>query len=306
MRSDDTGADRVERPAGAPGPQGPFLVDSHVHLWDLSLGRYPWLRTAEPGTTAWIGDYSKIRRTYILADYLDDSAGTVQAFVHVEATRGDRDPVAETRWVRSATAEWPGALSIVGRVDLRLPQAAAALDAHLETSEFRGVRMTEMPGLIDDPAFNRGFGLLASRGLSYDLNIRWPEADSALLLARRFPDTSILIDNMANPRSLGEEEFRPWSSAMARLAQAPNVAMKISGLGMADHQWTISSVRPWILAVLDLFGGDRAMFGTNWPVDSLYSSYQDLLGAYISAVSDLTPGEQHALFAGNARRLYQV
>ena len=93
---------------------------------------------------------------------------------------------------------------------------------------------------------------------------------------------------------------------MQPLAAAPNVAMKISGLGMADHGWTIERIRSWILAAIDVFSPSRCMFGSNWPVDRLYSSYGDVLDAYWEIIGDFTAAEQEALFNGTANRVFGI
>ena len=93
---------------------------------------------------------------------------------------------------------------------------------------------------------------------------------------------------------------------MATLAEAPNVACKISGLGMTDHSWTTESIRPWVLACIEVFGVERCMFGSNWPVDSLYSSYRTMLDAYREITADFSAEERAALFQTNAERYYRV
>ncbi len=93
---------------------------------------------------------------------------------------------------------------------------------------------------------------------------------------------------------------------MAALAQRPNTVVKISGLGMCDHAWTRESLRPWVESCLELWGADRAFFGTNWPVDRLFSSYGDVLDAYAELIADCTADERVALFNGNARRVFRL
>jgi predicted TIM-barrel fold metal-dependent hydrolase len=166
--------------------------------------------------------------------------------------------------------------------------------------------MAEMPDLISGAEFRRGFAALRRRGLSYDLNIAWRDAGEALDLARSSPETPIVVDNMANPSNLDWDLLVEWRRQMRRLAEAPNVTMKISGLGMADHSWTLDRIRPWVLEAIDIFGPSRCMYGTNWPVDSLYGSYRDLVSAYTTIVDAFTEAERNALFAETARRVYRI
>jgi len=285
----------------------PF-VDAHHHLWDLGHHRYEWL--LEPGTpdfTDWFGDYAAIRRSYSVDDFLADAEGSsLLKSVHVEAGWSGPDPVGETRWVQSVAdgAGIPNA--IVAYADLRQQDVEAELDRHCEQSAMRGVRMAQMEGLLADARFHRGLAALERRGLSYDLNLRWPSMEAALDLASALPDLQIIVGNTANPRSLSDEEFGPWRRGMQLLAQAPNVAVKISGLGMADHDWTVERIRPWILATIEAFGPERCMFGTNWPVDRLYSGYRALVQAYETTVAGFTHDEQEGLFSRNAERFYRI
>ncbi len=93
-----------------------------------------------------------------------------------------------------------------------------------------------------------------------------------------------------------------------RCAELPNTVCKISGLGMADHRWTVESIRPWVLACIELFGADRCMFGTNWPVDAVYASYLMTVDAYRTIVADagFDRDDQARLLSGNARGFYRI
>ena len=93
---------------------------------------------------------------------------------------------------------------------------------------------------------------------------------------------------------------------MAALARQPNTVVKISGLGMCDHTWTVESLRPWVSTCLEFWGPQRAFFGSNWPVDRLFSSYGDVLDAYAELIADFSPAEQRALFSENARRVFAL
>jgi predicted TIM-barrel fold metal-dependent hydrolase len=93
---------------------------------------------------------------------------------------------------------------------------------------------------------------------------------------------------------------------MQTLAGAPNVVIKISGLGMCDNQWTADSFRPWVLSCIEIFGIERSFFGLNWPVDRLYSSLGDVIDAYDEIVADFTPAERTALFSANAERIFRI
>jgi predicted TIM-barrel fold metal-dependent hydrolase len=97
-----------------------------------------------------------------------------------------------------------------------------------------------------------------------------------------------------------------WKRELTDLAEAPNVVIKISGLGMCDNTWTVDSIRPWVLTCIEAFGTERSFFGTNWPVDRLYSSYPDVVNAYAQIIRDFSKDEQVALFSGNAERIFRI
>lgn len=284
------------------------LVDAHHHLWDLDRHAYPWLSGGgDPATTAWLGDYAPIRRSYGLADYLRDTAGLgLVKSVHVEASWGGRETLDETAWLQATADDQGFPQAIVAAVDLRAPDAADQIERHARSANLRGIRMTQMGDLVSGSDFRRGFSIAAARGLSYDLNIRYQDVQHAVALAGDFPDATILVGNMANPASLDSEYFGHWRTAMRQLAAAPNVALKISGLGMADHAWTLERIRPWIRAAIELFGPARCMFGSNWPVDGLYGPYADLVSAVRSVISDLDEASQRSILAGTAERLYRI
>ena len=128
----------------------------------------------------------------------------------------------------------------------------------------------------------------------------------ALEVAREFPGVTLCIDHAGFPRERTPEYFELWRARMRDLASADNVVVKISGLGMVDHSWTIDSLRPWVLTCIEAFGVERSFFATNWPVDRLFSSYGDVLDAYERLISDFREDEQRALFSGNARRIFRL
>jgi predicted TIM-barrel fold metal-dependent hydrolase len=318
MRSDsgEVDADKVLVGGTAPGgdlrseqdgSRRPF-VDSHHHLWDTTSHGYPWLSDGgDPDTTEWIGDYSSIRRPYLVDDFLRDASRSgLQKSVHIDASWGGSDAIAETRWLQAISNARGFPHAIVAAVDLRAPDAESRIDRHAESPNLRGVRMTQMGDLVAGAEFRRGFAALSRRGLSYDLNIRFGDTEHALALASAFPQTMIAIDNMANPVSLGRDYFDGWKEAMQQLATAPNVVMKISGLGMADHRWTASLIRPWVLTAVDLFSPERCMFGSNWPVDGLYSDYAKVVNAVQAAISGLDATSKESIMRSVAERVYRI
>ncbi|MGD0019098.1 MAG: amidohydrolase family protein [Candidatus Limnocylindrales bacterium] len=286
-------------------------VDAHVHLWDLSLNSHGWLSDPDvlPSQEAYLGPYEAIKRDYVVADLMRDFTPLgLRKVVHVQAD-WDGDPVDETRWLQGLADDGGFPQAIVAFADLRGPAVASVLDRHLTYPNVRGIRMVGHyygTDLLQDPAFLRGFEEVSRRGLTYDLCIDWEVVEGGLALARAYPETPMVLEHVGRPLERTAGCFRQWRRALARLAQAPNVAVKVSGLGMGDHEWTADSIKPWVLEAIEIFGPDRSMFGSNWPVDSLYSDASRLIDAYREVVSALSPVDQAAFFSRTAERIYRI
>ena len=130
--------------------------------------------------------------------------------------------------------------------------------------------------------------------------------DDLLDLAGKFPNIVICVDHCAIPQARDDAYFKRWLPAVRGLAKADNVAMKISGLGMMDRLWTIDSLRPWVLGCIEAFGVDRVVFGTNWPVDRMFSSYPDIVNAYANIIAGFSRDEQLRMFSRNAERIFRI
>lgn len=288
----------------------PF-AETHFHLWELGRFHYPWLdEPGDPVKTAYLGDYRALREDWGPARLARAFEGAnVGKRVHVEADYGGPDPVEETVWLESVARATGLIDAIVAYSDLERPGVEEELDRHMAASGLvRGIRIREQPADPSDPAFGANLQALAARGLSYDMNASLGELASGRAMAAARQDLQVILCHTGDPQRRDDDYFRRWRREMHALADCPNVACKISGLGMGDHAWTIERIRPWVLETIDAFGTERAMFGTNWPVDSLYGSYLDQVGAYrtIIAQAGFGHGEQAAMLHGNAERLYRM
>ena len=282
------------------------VVDSHLHLWDLKRLRYSWL-TDDIVFTHVIGDYTRICRNYLLPDYLDDTKDCrILKAVHVQAATGHPSPVDETAWLQAVSDAAHFTIGIVGFADLREPFCARVLDAHLQYPNFRGVRMLCQPGLFQDSAFHRGMHAVAERNLVYGIDADAPQMTGAISLVAAFPQVQFVVDHLGFPKSTSPHYFGEWQQAIAKLARAPNVACKISGLSMIYHEPSAEYFRPWVQHAWACFGAERCLFGSDWPVDSLFSDFPTLLKCYSEALSPLTTAEQLSFFAGNAERIYRI
>jgi predicted TIM-barrel fold metal-dependent hydrolase len=285
----------------------PF-TDTHVHFHDLAHAtlRWDWLAPGAPPAET-IGDYSAIQaQRYVAEDFLAETRfHNVERVIHVQAALGS-DPLEETRWLQAQADRLGIPHAIVAHASLDDPALERSLAAQTEFANVRAVRDLRYDDYLADPAWLRGMEVVARHGLVLCDD---PLVEHMGLLARaaeRHPALTICIDHAGFPRQRGDAYFSDWRTGMAAIARHTNTVVKISGLGMCDHHWTIDSIRPWVMTCLDLWGPGRAFFGTNWPVDRLFSSYGDVLDAYAKLIADFTEDEQRALFSGNARRVFSL
>ncbi len=285
----------------------PF-VDTHFHLHDLKNPnlRYAWL---EPDAVhGYLGDIDAIKpQHYWIEDYIAETrfANVVKA-VHVQAALGIADPVQETAWVQRFADGTGFPQGIVAECHLAQSDAQAVLERHAAYPNLRGIRDFGPGDYLVDPAWQAGYGLLARFGLVGCIDTRPRHFAKLKRLAARFPDTPMCIDHCGIPEERTKAYFDRWLDGLRDLAEADNVTMKISGLGMFDRRWTVESLRPWVLGCIEMFGPTRVVFATNWPVDRLFSSYPDLIDAYASIIGGFSHDEQRAMFASNAELLFRI
>jgi predicted TIM-barrel fold metal-dependent hydrolase len=287
----------------------PF-IETHHHLWELDRFQYGWLQ--DPGTEVHnqtLGDYKMIRTNWGIEHLLKEFYGSnVIKSVHVEGDSGASDPVDETAWLQGIADRYGFPHGLVVYCDLEADGAEAELERHLVHANVRGVRIRSHPDDPDTPAFRAAYAALGRLGLSYELNASPGKLLSGREVARRSPEVQVILGHAGFPVERTPEYFARWQSEISALAEAENVACKISGLGMVDHGWTVESIRPWVLHCIEAFGVDRAMFGTNWPVDVLYSSYLRQIDAYRAIVAEagFSREEQERLLYRNAEKFYRI
>jgi predicted TIM-barrel fold metal-dependent hydrolase len=288
----------------------PF-TDSHVHFFDLRDPRlrYTWLMPGGDDDEAnMLGDYAAIRaERYWADDFLAETRfQDVEHVIHVQAAIGITDPVDETRWLQAFHDRVGIPHAVIGYADLAAPDARKVIERHLAFPIFRGIRDLRYDGYLTDARWEAGFAVLGEHGLVCCDDPLLEHVSAAAALAARHPDVTLCIDHALMPRQRDQAYFTAWRDGLRRLAAVPSTVIKISGLGMGDHSWSVGSLRPWVLACIEEFGTSRSFFGTNWPVDRLFSSYGDVLNAYAEIIADFTEAEQRALFSGNANRIFRL
>jgi predicted TIM-barrel fold metal-dependent hydrolase len=294
------------------------IIDPHQHFWDLSLGKHPWLR-AEPPLPFRYGDTRPLRHDYLPAEYRADVRGhRVVGTVYVETEWDPADPVGETRWVEALAAREGLPTAVVAQAWLDRDDVEEVLARQAACPLVRGIRhkpytapspgavIPGVPGSMSDARWRAGFARLAPLGLSFDLQTPWWHLEEAAALARAVPSTLIILDHTGLPADRRPEGLRGWKNAMAVLAAEPNVAVKISGLGVAGGRWTVESNREVVLRTIEIFGIERAMFASNFPVDGLVATFDAIYSGFKAIVHDFSRSDRLRLFHDNAVRLYRL
>lgn len=285
-------------------------IDSHHHLWDLKAVHYPWLM--EFGKPRFFGDPTPIQRDYLLEEHraISQSYGFA-ASVHIQV--GAEDGLAEARWVDQvahANPDWP--MVQVAFCDLTASDREGQLDQFQALASVVGVRQivgrspeedakNGTSALIADPEFKAGLQSLAARGLSFDLQLIPELMEPMGKVLAQVPDLQVVLCHAGSPYDRSSDGIAKWAAGLTHLSALPNVWCKLSGLGMFEHDWTAETVRPIADVVMEQFGPDRVMFGSNFPVCSLSSKFADLVERHMAIV----PAEHHGkVFHDNAARFY--
>ena len=272
------------------------VADAHFHVWDPQAHYYPWLCDPQPIAFRY-GDYSALRRPYLLDDYRADSEGwQVVKGVYVEAEWDPRDPLGEMSFIAKVrTGGFPTVA--IAQAWLHHDDCAQILQAQARHAFVRGIRHKPKPGMMDDAKWRKGYARLAPLGLHFELQAPWSQLEEATRLAADFPETTMVLNHTGLPYV---EQLGGWRSAMAALAARPNATVKISGLGNLPH-W-----REVVLDAIALFGTERSMFASNFPVDSLRHTFSEIFSEFDHLTRGFSEAERRALFHDNAVRIYRM
>jgi predicted TIM-barrel fold metal-dependent hydrolase len=294
------------------------IVDAHQHFWDLDRNPYPWLQREPPASFRY-GDTHALRRSYLPAHYAADTKGhRVVRTVHVEAEWDRADPVGETRWLAALREHAELPTVAVAHAALDRPDAASLLQAQAAFPFLRGIRhkpaaaaaprdrVRGAPGSMDDPKWRAGYALLSRYRLSFDLQTPYWHLPEAADLARAFPWISIIINHTGLPVDRSADGLSAWRTALEIAAAEPNIALKISGLGVKGQPWSLAANAPVIRDAIRIFGAERCCFASNFPVDSLVASFDTIYCGFKAAVADMPIEDQRKLFHDNAVRLYRI
>jgi L-fuconolactonase len=272
-------------------------IDSHHHLWRYNSAEYPWINES----------MSVLRRDYLPADLKVqiDGAG-IQATVAVQA----RQTLEETRWLLELANAYSFIAGVVGWVPLVDPDIDQILGEFAGETKLRAVRhvLQDEPDdeLMHHADFHRGIGRLAQFGLVYDVLIYARHLATAIEFIDRHPRPPFVLDHIAKPVIALTPFDQEWASQIRELARRDHVACKLSGMAteVRDPEWTSETFRLYFETVLDAFGPDRLMFGTDWPVCLLRCEYHQWVATMEELISELSASEQARIMGLTAERVY--
>jgi predicted TIM-barrel fold metal-dependent hydrolase len=272
------------------------IIDTHLHLVYLDRFSYPWL-----------GDVPALNRDFTLETYRPqaEAAGIAQS-IHMEVDVAEADQMRETGFVTALGGSVVAAISSCrpenGNFSARLEQLAQNPKVH----GLRRILHTSPDELSQAPIFTENLKRLAAHRLSFDICVLARQLPLALRIARACPDVQFILDHCGGPQ-VKERALDPWRAGIKALAAEPNVVCKVSGVvAYAEAHWTVDDLRPFVEHVIESFGWDRVVWGSDWPVCTLTAD----LGRWVAATRTLIAGEsesnQAKLLNGNARRIYRL
>jgi predicted TIM-barrel fold metal-dependent hydrolase len=290
------------------------IIDAHHHIWrqrDL-----PWL--VGPMVPRVFGPYEPLRRDYPITEFIDDIAGSgVVKSVYVQANWPTERAENEVAYVQQAADETGFPNAIVGYADLMSDDVRPALDRLVRFSLMRGIRMqihwhenalltrAPVPNLPDDPLFRKNFAALADYNLSFELQVFASQMECAARLAADYPKTTLILQHCGMPDDLSEDGTEVWRSGLQVLAKQPNVVSKLSGLGTFIHRNDPDHIARICTETVGIFGPSRCLYGSNFPIEKLWSTYPDLIGAYRDTFASSSAQDQADIFRNTAERVYR-
>jgi L-fuconolactonase len=272
-------------------------VDAHQHFWQYTDEEFGWIN--EP--------MAAIRRDFLPADLLPslDEAG-IAATVAVQA----RQSLAETEWLLELADAQSRIAGVVGWVPLVDPNVEQTLERLSANPKLRGVRHV-LQGETDEymarEDFHADIALLQQYSLTYDVLILERQLPAAVRFVDKHPNQPFVLDHIAKPL-IAAHQLEPWRTQIRELARRSHVSCKLSGMVTeADfNRWTVEDLRPYAETALEAFGPERLLFGSDWPVCTVASSYVRWANVVRDLVSGLSPDEQEMIFGRNAVRFYKL
>lgn len=276
----------------------PDRLDSHLHLWELGEGRYPWLQPS----------HGILYNTFTAGQAREalSAAGVGQAIL-VQAD----DTAADNEAMLAAADAHDWIVGVVGWLPLEDPSPAAALlEKWGDNPKFRGVRTLvhddPRPDLLGHARVRQTLALLEQSGVAFDIPDAFPRhLGQAAAVARDFPELRVVVDHLGKPpRASGAADMAEWERQLRAVAALPNTAAKVSGLHASGAEFSAAALAQVWSVALSAFGPERLMFGGDWPVSLLGAPYMEMVAVAAELIDSLSPAEAQAVWSGTARRVY--
>jgi predicted TIM-barrel fold metal-dependent hydrolase len=290
-------------------------IDAHHHIWRLN--DLPWL--SGPQVPRIFGPYKPICRDYTIDEFRSDIAGSdVVKSIYIQTNWPAGQSYDEARWVQSVSdaTGWPHAN--VAHADLSDPDAGALIGRLANLPAIRGIRQqlhwhrnsqyrfAQRPDVMNDKNWRRGLTMLAGHGLLFELQIFASQMLDGARLARFFPDTTFVLEHAGMLEDVSPQGWQLWREGMMALAECPNVNVKLSGLGTFVHACREDVMGPIVRESVAMFGADRCFYGSNFPIEKLWTDYDTLYRTFRSTIAHLEEREQAAILHDTAARLYRL
>lgn len=291
------------------------FIDAHHHIWRLN--DLDWLQG--PSQPRIFGDYDSIKKDYLIADFMKDLNGSgIKKSVYIQVNWPTGQEVNEAMWVQEVSniCGWPHAL--IGYVNFLEEDAAATLRKLSDISLMRGIRQQlhwhqnpqycfqPEPDLMNNSLWQKNFSHLQDYDWIFELQVFSSQMRDAAKFAEKFPNTTMILQHCGMPEDISKVGLQNWREGMARLAQNDNIQCKFSGLGTFIHRNDSSFIGDITSECLQLFGSSRCLFGSNFPIEKIWTDYNSLINSYQSCLNNLPPGEQKAIMGGNAASIYKL
>ncbi len=291
------------------------MIDAHFHVWRQA--DLPWL--TGPMQPRIFGPYDPIRRDYPMAEYLADIAGTgIAKSVYVQANWNPAHAEDEARFIEETAQEtgWPHAT--VAYADMTVPDARTALDRLARFPRVRGIRQqfhwhenplyrfATGPDLCADPTVIANVARLADYGWAFDLQVFTPQMPHALRLVDACPGVTFILQHAGMLEDTTDAGRTRWRAAMADLALRPNATAKLSGFGTFLHRNDADHIRWLVTETVAMFGANRCLWGSNFPIEKLWTDYPALLSAHRAAAGAFSDADNRAIFNDTAARVYRL
>jgi predicted TIM-barrel fold metal-dependent hydrolase len=292
-----------------------MIIDAHHHIWRQA--DIKWLQG--PQQPRIFGEYGALQRDYLIDEFLRDLDGSnVVKSVYVQANWPVERSVDEVAWVQSVADRHGFPHGIVGYADLASPHVGEMLDLMLAFKNFRGIRQqihwhektlyrfAARPDLMNDPAWRRGLKEVEKRGLLFELQVFASQMEDSVRLARDFPGLTLVLLHAGMFEDRSAAGVAAWRKGVRALAACPNVVTKFSGLGTFVRQCSMDLWRQPVVETLEMFGPARCMFGSNFPIEKLWTPYRPIVTTMESILAGASSADRRAIFHDTAARVYRL